>query len=99
MIIIERWRAAMTIEILQRLEDKIDNALETIELLRLQLEDVENKREKLIAENQVLQNKHASWEQNLVTMLEKLDSIEILDNNNMHEAADQAQFMQELTEA
>jgi len=71
----------MANEILQRLEDRIDNAVETIELLRLQLEDAESKREKLIAENLILQNKNASWEQNLVTMLEKLDAIEILEPN------------------
>ena len=71
----------MAHEILQRLEDRIDNAIETIELLRLQLEDAENKRERLIAENQILHNKNATWEQNLVTMLEKLDAIEILETS------------------
>jgi cell division protein ZapB len=71
----------ITIEILQRLEDRIDNAVETIELLRLQLEDAENKREKLIAENLALQNKNASWEKNLITMLEKLDAIEVLEQS------------------
>lgn len=66
----------MSSELLQKLEDKIDNALETIELLRLQQEESEEKYSKLLNENTLLKNKHAAWEQNLTTMLEKLDAIE-----------------------
>lgn len=61
---------------LQKLEDKIDNALETIELLRLQNDELEDKYSKLLNENNALKNKQAAWEQNLTTMLEKLDAIE-----------------------
>ncbi len=66
----------MSSELLQKLEDKIDNALETIELLRLQNEELEDKYAKLLEENSSLQNKHTAWEQNLSNMLEKLDAIE-----------------------
>ncbi len=66
----------MSNELLQKLEDKIDNALETIELLRLQNEELEEKYGKLLNENNTLKNKHAAWEQNLSNMLEKLDAIE-----------------------
>lgn len=66
----------MSSELLQRLEDKIDNALETIELLRLQSEELEEKYSKLLNENTALKNKQAAWEQNLTNMLEKLDAIE-----------------------
>ena len=66
----------MSSELLQRLEDKIDNALETIELLRLQNEEAEEKYSKIINEYNFLKNKQADWEQNLTNMLEKLDAIE-----------------------
>lgn len=66
----------MATELLQKLEDRIDNVLETIELLRLQNDELEEKYAKLLNENTLLKNKHTAWEQNLTTMLEKLDAIE-----------------------
>lgn len=66
----------MSSELLQKLEEKIDNAVETIELLRLQAEELEEKNSRLNNENTALKNKQAAWEQNLATMLEKLDAIE-----------------------
>ncbi len=66
----------MSTELLQKLEDKIDNAIETIELLRLQSDELEEKYSKLLNENTMLRNKQATWEQNLANMLEKLDAIE-----------------------
>lgn len=66
----------MSNELLQRLEEKIDNVLETVELLRLQNEELEEKYAKLIEDNTSLKNKHTAWEQNLTNMLEKLDAVE-----------------------
>jgi cell division protein ZapB len=66
----------MSSELLQKLEDKIDNAIETIELLRLQAEELEEKHSRLMNENSSMKNKYSAWEQNLTTMLEKLDAIE-----------------------
>lgn len=66
----------MSNELLQKLEDKIDNVLETIELLRMQHEELEDKYEKLLNDNTLLKNKQATWEQNLTNMLEKLDAVE-----------------------
>lgn len=66
----------MSSELLQKLEDKIDNAIETIELLRLQTEELEDKHARLLSDNAALKNKQVAWEQNLSTMLEKLDAIE-----------------------
>lgn len=66
----------MSSELLQRLEDKIDNALETIELLRLQNEELEEKYSRLLNENNMLKSEQAAWGQNLTTMLEKLGASE-----------------------
>jgi cell division protein ZapB len=66
----------MSNDLLQKLEDKIDNAIETIELLRLQAEESEEKHSRLLQEHAHLKSKQSAWEQNLATMLEKLDAIE-----------------------
>jgi len=73
---LNKGESPMSTEILQKLEDKIDNAIETIELLRLQTEELEDKYARLLSENTSLKAKQAAWEQNLTTMLEKLDAIE-----------------------
>lgn len=66
----------MSSDILQKLETKIDNAIETIELLRLQIEELESKNEKLILENSSIKERQAAWGENLNIMLNKLDSID-----------------------
>lgn len=73
---LNKGESPMSSELLQKLEGKIDNAIETIELLRLQAEELEEKHSKLLNENSSLRNKQAAWEQNLSNMLEKLDAIE-----------------------
>ena len=71
----------MSDELLQKLEGKVDNAVETIELLRLQIEELDDKYVKLLDENAELKKKQATWELNLTTMLEKLDTIEPAEMN------------------
>jgi cell division protein ZapB len=65
----------MSNELLQKLERKIENAIESIELLKLQIEELEEKNSKLANENLSLKNKQATWEKNLNSMLDKLSSI------------------------
>lgn len=67
----------MSVELLQKLEDKIDNAIETIELLRLQNEELEEKFNRAQQDNTTLKSKQSAWEQNLSSMLEKLEAIEV----------------------
>jgi cell division protein ZapB len=66
----------MSMELLQKLEEKIDSAIDTVELLRLQNEELEEKYSRLQSENNSLKEKQATWEKNLSLMLEKLDAIE-----------------------
>lgn len=65
----------MSSELLFKLEEKIDHAIENIELLRLQVEELEDRNQSLIDENAALKNKQTTWEQNLSLMLQKLDSV------------------------
>jgi cell division protein ZapB len=69
----------MSNELLQKLERKIENAVESIELLKLHIEELEEKNSKLANENTSLKNKQASWEKNLNAMLDKLSSVSTLD--------------------
>ena len=66
----------MSNQLLEQLEAKIDETVETIEILRLQIEELEEKNTKLQDENQVLKDKHLAWEQTLNSMLSKLRSLE-----------------------
>lgn len=65
----------MSNELLQKLERKIHNAVETIELLKLQIEEMAEKNSILSKENVALKNKQSGWEKNLQAMLEKLNSV------------------------
>lgn len=67
----------MSVELLQKLGQKVDNAIETIELLRLQVEELEEHKARLQQENTTLLNKQKAWEQNLTMMLDKLEGVEV----------------------
>ena len=63
----------MATTLLEKLEEKIDVSIETIELLRLQVEEAEEKIIKLEEKNHLLKNRQTEWEQNLAQMLQKLE--------------------------
>ena len=63
----------MATTILEKLEEKIDISIEAIELLRLQLEEAEDKIASLEEKNFMLKNRQTEWEQNLSQMLQKLE--------------------------
>jgi len=65
----------MSNELLQKLEHKIESAIESIEMLKLHIEELEEKNSKLANENLLLKNKQAAWEKNLNSMLDKLSNI------------------------
>ena len=82
--IMESLKGAMHMSehLLAQLEKKIENAIENIELLRLQVEELEEKNAKLQNENATLQNENATfksrqseWEQGLTKLLNKLDDV------------------------
>ena len=66
----------MSNEIIHKLEEKIDNAIETIELLRLQIDELEDKSSNLSAECDNLKNIKTEWEKSLSSILNKLDSVD-----------------------
>ncbi|TCP97329.1 cell division protein ZapB [Cricetibacter osteomyelitidis] len=79
----------MSFEILDQLEAKIKQAVETIELLQLELEEknerinqldaeknnVCQERDTLRNENEQLRNEHNNWQERLRSLLGKIDNV------------------------
>lgn len=59
----------MTNDLLQKLEQKVAHAVEVIELLRMQIEELET-------ENTTLKAEHDKWRRDLVSLIKRFDQIE-----------------------
>ncbi|MGD9592003.1 MAG: cell division protein ZapB [Candidatus Berkiella sp.] len=59
----------MTSDLLLKLEQKVSHAVEVIELLRLQVEELEK-------ENTVLKAEHEKWRRDLTSLLKRFDLID-----------------------
>lgn len=64
----------MSNHLLEQLEEKINSAIEAIELLRIQVEELEEKNQGLQKENTTLKGRQTEWEHSLTSLLGKLDS-------------------------
>ncbi|QIZ78086.1 cell division protein ZapB [Ferrimonas lipolytica] len=69
----------MSLELLEKLESRVNNALETLEITQLELEEeklrgveLEQQRDNLQSENQRLKNELAEWHQKVEGLLGKL---------------------------
>lgn len=65
----------MSNPLLAQLENKIDDVIETIEIMRLQIEELEEKNAILESENTTFKSRQLEWEQSLTTLLNKLDDV------------------------
>jgi cell division protein ZapB len=59
----------MSLELLNQLEQKVDHTIETIELLRLQIEELEE-------ENTALKAEHEKWRHDLVDLISRFDEVD-----------------------
>ena len=59
----------MANDLLKKLEEKIDEAIETIELSRMEVTDLKE-------QNEELENRYADWETRLSTLIEKFEQLE-----------------------
>ena len=59
----------MANDLLKKLEEKINEAIETIELSRMEVTDLKEQNEKL-------ENRYADWETRLSTLIEKFEQLE-----------------------
>lgn len=67
----------MSESIFQKLEAKVDCALEAMELLRMQIEEQEEKNKALQADNAALKHKQSEWEHHLTALLRKLEGADL----------------------
>lgn len=79
----------MSQQILEQLEEKIDQAIEVIQLMRMQVEELEEKTATLQHEgttlhrdNAALKNKQVLWEHSLSTLLNKLEGVTVASNKS-----------------
>ena len=59
----------MANDLLKKLEEKINEAIETIELSRMEVNDLKD-------QNEELENRYADWETRLSTLIEKFEELE-----------------------
>lgn len=72
----------MSLEILDQLEEKIKQAVETIQILQLEIEELKEKNnreqqnnEQLRNENDQLRAEHDNWQERLRSLLGRIDNV------------------------
>lgn len=79
----------MSFELLEQLDEKIKQAVETIQLQQLEIEELRGKQEQvqhelnqlrgerdaLAGENDQLKNEHNNWQERLRSLLGKIDNV------------------------
>ena len=68
----------MTNDLLKKLEEKINEAIETIELSRMEVSDLKE-------QNEELENRYSDWETRLSTLIEKFEQLEDSENGDFEE--------------
>ena len=79
----------MANDLLKKLEEKINEAIETIELSRMEVTDLKE-------QNEELENRYADWETRLSTLIEKFEQLEDSEDVEVQEEVNAA--MQETEE-
>ena len=64
----------MSNNLLQQLEDKINQAIDSIEYLREQVKTLESNNTELVEENNKLREFQCEWEKNLNNLLQRLNT-------------------------
>ena len=68
----------MANDLLKKLEEKINEAIENIELSRMEVSDLKE-------QNEELENRYADWETRLSTLIEKFEQLEDSENGDVEE--------------
>ena len=70
----------MANDLLKKLEEKINEAIETIELSRMEVSDLKE-------QNDELENRYSDWETRLSTLIEKFEQLEDSENGDVEEVS------------
>lgn len=74
----------MSGELLQQLATKIDETIETIEIMKMRIEELEELNLQLQKNNNLLREKQSTWEESLKSMLSKVNNVEyFIDNQSL----------------
>ena len=73
----------MANDLLKKLEEKINEAIETIELSRMEVTDLKE-------QNEELENRYADWETRLSTLIEKFEQLEDSEDAKVEEEVNAA---------
>ena len=73
----------MANDLLKKLEEKINEAIETIELSRMEVTDLKE-------QNEELENRYADWETRLSTLIEKFEQLEDSEDAEVEEEVNEA---------
>ena len=73
----------MANDLLKKLEEKINEAIETIELSRMEVTDLKE-------QNEELENRYADWETRLSTLIEKFEQLEDSEDAEVEEGVNAA---------
>ena len=66
----------MANDLLKKLEEKINEAIETIELSRMEVSDLKE-------QNEELENRYSDWETRLSSLIEKFEQLEDIENSDV----------------
>ncbi|RKF13126.1 cell division protein ZapB [Alginatibacterium sediminis] len=66
----------MSFEVLEKLESKIHNAVESIELLRMEIDELKEQNSQLADENGQLKQSQQAWQERLSALLGKMDDVQ-----------------------
>lgn len=66
----------MSFELLEELEAKIQAAVENIELLRMEIDDLKEQNSKLSDENNRLNQEQQAWQERLRSLLGRMNNID-----------------------
>lgn len=73
----------MTLELLEKLESKIQNAVDTIALLQMEVEELKEDKtnlvvqnEQLLLENNKLSEEHQQWQSRLSALVGQIEEVE-----------------------
>jgi len=67
----------MPTSLLEKLSGKVSSAVELIEFLRLQIEELEEKNISLQSDNTALKQRQIQWEQSLASLVQKLEGVHL----------------------
>jgi len=74
----------MNFDVLEKLENKVQAAVDTISLLQMELEELKEENAQLVNTNTELKGQQDVWQDRLRSLLGKMDEVEELEENEQH---------------